>query len=180
MNIDTISNDITLRAQKIRFLVLDVDGILTDGSLCFDDRGNEALKVFNTKDGQGIKLLQQNGIKIGIITARNSIMVANRAKDLGINHLIQGREDKLMALPSLFANCEIDHQQIAYMGDDLADLAVMSSIGLAMTAADGHWFIREQSHWVSHYKGGKGAVREACDLILLAQGKFDAALDKYR
>ena len=176
MNLDNIPNDIIAKAQNIRFLVLDVDGILTDGGLYFDDKGNEALKVFNSKDGQGIKLLQQADIKVGIITARNSVMVARRAGELGIEYLIQGRENKLMALPDLFGDAEIDYSQIGYMGDDLADLAVMKQIGLAMTAADGHWFIRQQSHWISQYGGGKGAVREACDLILLAQGKFDALL----
>ena len=179
MNLDHISNDIIAKAQKIRFLVLDVDGILTDGSLYFDDKGNEALKVFNSKDGQGIKLLQQANIKVGIITARNSVMVTRRATELGIEHLIQGRKDKLVALPDLFDDAEIDYQQIGYMGDDLADLSIMRRVGLAMTAADGHWFIRQQSHWISQYGGGKGAVREACDLILLAQDKFNALVKPF-
>ncbi len=178
MDIDNISVDTVARAQEVRFLVLDVDGILTDGSLYFDRQG-EALKAFNSKDGQGIKLLQGSGIKVGIITARNSEMVAKRAKNLSIDYLIQGCENKLTTLPDLFDGTAIDLQKIAYMGDDLADLAVMKRVGLAMTAADGHWFIRKHSHWISHYQGGKGAVREACDLILMVQGKFDTAIERY-
>lgn len=179
MDIGAIPDDILLRARQVRLLALDVDGVLTDGSLYFDNQGNEALKAFNSKDGQGIKLLQHNGINVGIITARHSPMVAKRAQELGINHLMQGRENKLEALPQLLADSAVDYRHIAYMGDDLADLAVIRRVGLAMTPADGHWFIRKQSHWISGYRGGSGAVREACDLILLAQGKFAAALDRY-
>lgn len=170
MNQDTLA-----RARRIKLLVLDVDGVLTDCKLYFDNAGNE-LKAFNTLDGQGIKLLQQSGVRVGIITGRTSALVARRAGDLGIELLIQGREDKWQALSEMTQELGILHTEIAHMGDDWPDLSIMTRVGLALSVPNGHRAVSARAHWVSHNPGGEGAVREACDLIMQAQGTYDAAL----
>jgi 3-deoxy-D-manno-octulosonate 8-phosphate phosphatase (KDO 8-P phosphatase) len=171
------------RARHIRLLMLDVDGVLTDGKLYFSNSGDES-KTFCTLDGHGIKLLQNSGVRVGIITGRKSELVAKRARDLGISVLIQGREDKWAALnelldtPSLFEHKPAP-ENIAFMGDDWPDLAVMSRVGLALTVPNAHASVAERAHWQSQRRGGEGAVREACDLIMQAQGTFDVALAHY-
>lgn len=170
-------------AAKIRWLLLDVDGVLTDGRLYFGNQGEE-YKSFNTLDGQGIKALQKTGVKVGIITGRTSNLVAKRAQDLGITLLIQGREDKWQALEELLAQAAIRNEapalnEIAFMGDDWPDLTVMTGVGLALTVANAHFSVVQQAHWQSQARGGEGAVREACDLIMQAQGTFESALAQY-
>lgn len=171
------------RARRIQLLVLDVDGVLTDGKLYFSNTGDE-LKTFCTLDGHGVKLLQRSGVRVGIITGRTSNLVARRAHDLGITLLIQGREDKWTALEEALQNKAIfDHpvepDAIAFMGDDWPDLTVMSRVGLALTVLNAHPSVAERAHWQSSLCGGEGAVREACDLIMHAQGTFAPALARY-
>jgi 3-deoxy-D-manno-octulosonate 8-phosphate phosphatase (KDO 8-P phosphatase) len=159
-------------------LVLDVDGVLTDGKLYFGNDGSE-LKAFNILDGHGIKMLQASGVTVGIITGRQSDLVARRAQNLGIGILVQGREDKWQALQEILADHPLPLEQIAFMGDDWPDLAVMCRVGLALTPPNAHFSVRERAHWCSQARGGEGAVREACDLIMQAQGTFDAGLAPY-
>ncbi len=170
------------RAKSIRLLLLDVDGVLTDGRLYFGNNGEE-LKAFNIQDGLGIKLLQRNGVEVGIITGRSSALVARRAEELGIKLVIQGREDKLAALEEALRDDKENHcyemQEIAFLGDDLPDLAVISRVGLGVAVADAHKFVAKHSHWQTSKKGGYGAVRELAELILQAKNTLDSILLDY-
>lgn len=166
------------RAAQIKLLLLDVDGVLTDGRLFFNNSGDE-FKAFNTLDGQGIKALQKTGVKVGIITGRTSDLVARRARDLGIGILVQGREDKWEALQEILQEHSYALHEIAFMGDDWPDLAVMTRIGLALTVANAHFSVAERAHWQSQERGGEGAVRAACDLLMQAQNTYDKALGAY-
>lgn len=170
-----LSPELRKRAARIKLLLLDVDGVLTDGRLFFGNNGEE-LKSFSTLDGQGLKILQKSGVKVGIITGRTSNLVARRASDLGINILVQGREDKWDALQEILQEHPFDLNNIAFMGDDWPDLTVMTRVGLALTVANAHPSVVSRAHWQSTERGGEGAVRAACDLIMQAQGTFDAAL----
>jgi 3-deoxy-D-manno-octulosonate 8-phosphate phosphatase (KDO 8-P phosphatase) len=161
------------RAAHIRLLVLDVDGILTDGRIYYGNSGEE-LKAFNIRDGLGIKLLQGAGVRVAIITGRQSEIVARRARELGITEVIQGREDKRQALLELCSAGELTVGDCAYMGDDLPDLGAIISAGLGMTVADGSATVREAADWVSSHNGGCGAVREACEFILSARGEWSS------
>jgi 3-deoxy-D-manno-octulosonate 8-phosphate phosphatase (KDO 8-P phosphatase) len=157
------------RAQRIRMLVLDVDGVLTDGTLYFDNQGNE-MKAFCTRDGLGIKALQGQGIPVALITGRQSNIVAERAAQLNIEHVYQGRDDKLNAFKDLLASTGADQQTVCYAGDDWIDLPVLERVGLAVTVPDADSVVRARAHWITSRPGGHGAVREICDLILAAQG----------
>lgn len=167
-------------AKSIKLLMLDVDGVLSDGRLYFANDGSE-FKSFSTLDGQGIKMLQASGVKVGIITGRKSQLVENRANNLGIKLLKQGREDKLSALNELLEEHQlnVDMQEIAYMGDDYPDLPLIRRVGLGMSPANAHPVVAEHAIWQSERRGGEGAVREACDFIMQCQGSFDAALTPY-
>ncbi|WP_445362329.1 KdsC family phosphatase [Microbulbifer sp. ANSA003] len=164
--------------NNIRWLVLDVDGVLTDGKLYFDNSGNE-LKTFHTLDGHGIKMLQNSGVRVAIITGRRSNVVERRAHDLGINKLIQGREDKFAALQELLSEESCRLEDIAYVGDDYPDLLVMTKIGCPIAPPNAAPPVRERALWITEARGGEGAVREVCDRIMIAQGTFDAALAPY-
>lgn len=172
------SEQIRQKAAKIRLLLLDVDGVLTNGELYFSGEGHE-MKAFHTLDGHGIKQLRHSGVEVGIITGRRSQIVAKRASDLGIELIRQGREDKFSAMQELLQEfpCELDN--IAFMGDDYPDLRVMTRIGLALTTQNAHCEVVARAHWQSALAGGCGAVREACDLIMKAQGSYDKALADY-
>jgi 3-deoxy-D-manno-octulosonate 8-phosphate phosphatase (KDO 8-P phosphatase) len=165
------------RASRIRMLVLDVDGVLTDGKLYFDHSGNE-MKAFNTRDGMGMKALQQCGIEVAVITGRKSEAVAHRMSQLDIQHIYQGREDKLSAFLHLLKVTGLEAQQICFAGDDWIDLPVLSRAGLAVSVADAEDRVKEQAHWITSRNGGDGAVREICNLILIAQGKEQTILDR--
>jgi 3-deoxy-D-manno-octulosonate 8-phosphate phosphatase (KDO 8-P phosphatase) len=173
-----MNSELKLRAARIKLLLLDVDGVLTDGRLYFGNNGEE-FKSFSTLDGQGIKTLQKSGVMVGIITGRTSNLVAKRAADLGINILVQGREDKWDALQEILLEHPIALEEIAFMGDDWPDLTVMTRVGLAFTVANAHFSVAERAHWQSKERGGEGAVRAACDLIMQAQGTFETALSQY-
>lgn len=173
-----IDESLKTKAKDIRLLVLDVDGVLTDGKLYYGPDGTE-IKVFNTLDGHGIKTLQRSGVDVAIITGRCSEQVSRRAEALGIRHVIQGREDKLTALQELLQQHPLPLEHIAMMGDDWPDLSVMVKVGLALTVPNAHIEVRQRAHWQSQCAGGSGAVREACDLILLAQGNYMPCLAQY-
>ena len=169
---------ITEKARAVRLLVLDVDGVLTDGRLYFSEDGQE-LKTFDTQDGHGIKMLQQAGIACAIITGRNTQLVARRAANLGIKHLLQGREDKGVALRALAQELAIALDEIAYMGDDWPDLPAIRMAGLGVAVANAHKEVRHHADLVTTARGRRGAVREICDLILEAQGLYQQALEPY-
>ncbi|WP_426416089.1 3-deoxy-manno-octulosonate-8-phosphatase KdsC [Aestuariirhabdus sp. LZHN29] len=169
---------LTARAQRIRLAVFDVDGVLTNGQLLFSENGEE-LKAFSTLDGQGIKMLQQAGIETAIITGRRSQLVARRATNLGITHVYQGREDKLVALQELLPTLGLTLDEVAYLGDDLPDLAVIRQVGLGAAVANAHFFVKQHACAVTETNGGNGAAREFCDALLAAQGKLQDALDRY-
>ncbi len=155
-------------ANKIKLLLLDVDGILTDGKLYFSNSGEE-IKAFHSLDGHGIKMLMSTGIPVGIITGRKSNIVSKRAADLGIDILYQGREDKIDVLREIIANTGIDANAIAYAGDDLPDLPVLQAVGLSFSVPGGHPDVIDAVHVVTTRSGGEGAVREVTDFILNAQ-----------
>lgn len=170
--------ELSLRASKIKLLILDVDGVLTDGKLYFANSGEEQ-KAFNILDGLGIKLLQTSGVKVAIITGRSSRLVARRAGELGITTLIQKSPDKLAALKNIAGENSFALDQIAFMGDDYPDLPAMTAVGLALSPANAHPEVAARSHWQSRNRGGEGAVREACDMLMQAQNSYQAALANY-
>lgn len=149
----------------IKLLVMDVDGVMTDGKVTYSSDGNE-LKSFNIKDGVGIKRVQQAGIQTAIITGRVSPMVERRATELGINHLVQGREDKLTALRALLGTLQIELRNVAYMGDDLPDVDAIVSCGLGACPANAARDVLSKADWIASRNGGEGCVRELCDHIL--------------
>jgi 3-deoxy-D-manno-octulosonate 8-phosphate phosphatase (KDO 8-P phosphatase) len=164
------------RAARVRALVLDVDGVLTDGKLYFDNQGNE-MKAFSTRDGLGMRALQAQGTLLALITGRRSEIVAHRAANLGIEHVYQGRSDKLNAFNELLAATGIDQQEVCYAGDDWVDIPVLDRAGLAVTVADADAVVKQRVHWVTSRPGGHGAVREICDMILAARGLDQRVLD---
>jgi 3-deoxy-D-manno-octulosonate 8-phosphate phosphatase (KDO 8-P phosphatase) len=166
------------RARRIRLMVFDVDGVLTDGSLHFGADG-EMIKTFNVLDGHGIKLLQQSGVTTAIISARQSALVARRAADLGITHVQQGVHDKLSGYQALLAECGVEAEASGFIGDDVIDLPVLTRVGFAASVPNGHPEVRSRVHYVTAANGGRGAVRELCDFILRAQGNYEAALAPY-
>ena len=166
------------KIKKIKLLLLDVDGVLTDGRIYFSNDGHE-MKAFNTLDGHGIKLLRKTGVETGIITGRKSDLVKKRAADLGITLLVQGREDKFVAMQELLQGKSVKLDEIAYMGDDHPDLLVMTRVGLALAVCNAHPDVLARAHWQSTKRGGEGAVREACDLIMKSQNTYEAALSHY-
>ncbi|NNM62160.1 MAG: HAD hydrolase family protein [Steroidobacteraceae bacterium] len=153
---------------KIELLVLDVDGVLTDGSLYFGARG-EVLKVFHVQDGHGIKLLQASGVAVAVISGRRSPAVTRRMRELGLRHVVQGCADKAAALASIGAKLGVAPTSAACLVDDTPDLPLMASVGFAAAVADAHPIVRAAAHWVAAANGGRGAVRELCDAILRAR-----------
>lgn len=166
------------KAKHIRLLAMDVDGVLTDGSLYFGNSGEE-MKTFSILDGLGIKLLRDEGIQPAIITGRNSTLLSRRCKELKIEIIYQGREDKLVALDELRADLGLDYSEIAYVGDDLPDLPAIIKAGLGITVANGHRFVAQHADWQTENRGGHGAVREIAELILMAQDKLNNAWEQY-
>ncbi|MBS0308178.1 MAG: HAD family hydrolase [Proteobacteria bacterium] len=166
------------RAARLRLMIFDVDGVLTDGSLHYGADG-EQIKTFNVLDGHGIKLLQQAGVATAIISARQSAIVEKRAADLGIAHVKQGVHDKRAAFEQLLAHTGIAADQCGFIGDDVIDLPILLRVGFAASVPNGHSEVRSRVHYLTEAGGGKGAVRELCDFILRAQGKYEAALAPY-
>lgn len=166
------------RLKHIRLLLLDVDGVLTDGSIILDANGLET-KCFNVRDGHGIKMLQRHGIAVGIITGRTSAIVDIRAKELGINLVYQGALIKLESYNNVKEKTGLDDSQIAYMGDDIIDVPLLRSVGFAAVPFDGMSEVRAAAHYVSSCGGGRGAVREVCDMILKGRGVWDEIVARY-
>ncbi|MFZ5722314.1 MAG: KdsC family phosphatase [Pseudomonadota bacterium] len=167
------------KARAVRLLALDCDGVLTDGSLLYGNDGEE-LKAFSILDGLGIKLLRASGVQVAIITGRKSEIVKRRARELGIdNLLLQGREDKLVALRELAQQTGIALDAIAYCGDDLPDLPAIRAAAFGIAPANAHGLVREHADWVTTAAGGAGAVREITDFLMQAQGTLPAALAPY-
>lgn len=166
------------KARQIKLLAMDVDGVLTNGSLYFGNSGEE-MKAFSILDGLGIKLLRDAGIRPAIITGRSSTLLERRAAELKIDLIYQGREDKLVALEELRADLGLEMTEIAYVGDDLPDLSAIVKAGLGITVANGHSFVARHADWQTEAAGGSGAVREICELILKAQGKLNQAWEQF-
>ncbi|QWE12325.1 HAD family hydrolase [Polynucleobacter sp. AP-Titi-500A-B4] len=168
------------RAGKVKLLVLDVDGVLTNGQVWIGADGKESLKAFDIQDGLGIKLLEQCGIPTAIITGRNSKMVLARCDELGIKQVHMGVENKAIALEEVLKSLGLKASDCAVMGDDWPDLAMMKHAGLRIAPAQAHDAVKEFAHFVTIHTGGNSAVREACDLILKAQNHYDDLLNKAR
>ncbi|WP_027874565.1 KdsC family phosphatase [Spongiibacter marinus] len=166
------------KAKTVTLLAMDVDGVLTDGSLYFGNSGEE-MKTFSILDGLGIKLLRDVGIRPAIITGRTSELLLRRARELSIDLIYQGREDKGTALEELRQDLKLSYDQIAYVGDDLPDLAAIRAAGLGITVANGHHFVARHADWQTRAAGGSGAVREIAELILMSQGKLNDALEQF-
>lgn len=173
-----MSNALLQRAKAVRLAIFDVDGVLTDGRLYFLADGSE-FKTFNTLDGHGIKMLIASGVQTAIISGRSSPVVERRAANLGIQHLIQGREDKLVVLEQLLGELGLGYEEVAYLGDDLPDLPVIRRVGLGMAVASADAFVRQHAHGITSAAGGAGAAREFCELIMRAQGALEQAQAAY-
>ncbi|MCK4502194.1 MAG: HAD-IIIA family hydrolase [Desulfuromonadales bacterium] len=166
------------KLAKIKLLLLDVDGVMTDGRIIYDSHGNE-LKAFDVKDGHGIKLLQRTGIKIGIITGRSSAVVKRRAEELGIDILYQGALRKLAPYLEILEQHGLTDDQVAYIGDDVIDLPILRRVGFSATVADAVPDIAPLVDYVTLRSGGCGAVREVCDLLVHASGQWDELTRRY-
>lgn len=170
-----ISDAVLIRAKKIKCIVFDVDGVMTDGSLGIGDDGQE-FKNFNSLDGLGMKLLKATGVQLAIITGRTSNVVKTRAESTGVVHFYQGVEDKLEAFYDLISKMHLQADEMAFMGDDVVDAPAMMRCGLAITVPSGHRLIKPHAHYITTAPAGRGAVREACELIMQAQGTLEAQL----
>ena len=170
--------DILAKAANVRLVIFDVDGVLTDGSLFIGDDAEE-YKAFNSKDGHGMKMLQDSGVTIAIITGRTSRVVEHRMSSLGIEHVFQGRLEKVPAYHELISQLGFATDQVAYVGDDVVDLGVMRRVGLAIAVQDAHPLVKQHAHWQTEHPGGRGAARDVCELIMSAQGTLERELEKY-
>ncbi|MBN2645168.1 MAG: HAD family hydrolase [Desulfuromonadaceae bacterium] len=166
------------RIAAIRLLLLDVDGVMTDGRIIYDNQGVET-KMFHVRDGHGLKLLQRAGVQVGIITGRESQVVIKRAQELGIEYLYQGAKNKLECYEDILRRTGLSDEQIAYVGDDLVDLPVLRRVGFAVAVADGVEEIRPYVDYVTSRCGGCGAVREVCDLLLKQSGRWQQVTQRY-
>ena len=170
--------DILEKAARIRLLIFDVDGVLTDGSLFLGDDGQE-YKAFHSRDGHGIKMLLSHGMEVAIITGRTSEVVKHRMANLGVKRLYQGQHDKTEAFRELLAEMDLSADQVAYVGDDVVDLPVMRQVGLAIAVQDAHPLVKKHAHWQTPSGGGRGAGRDVCEMLLEAMGKLDEEMAKY-
>jgi len=169
------SPELNKRLQAIKLLVLDVDGVMTDGGLTIGDDGQE-YKTFHAHDGLGMKLLKASGVELAIITGRTSNVVQKRAESTGVAHFYQGAEDKLEAFNDLMKACKLEAHQCAFMGDDVVDLPPMLACGLAIAVPASPALVLKHAHYITKKSGGRGAVREVCELIMEAQGTLDAQM----
>ncbi len=173
-----LSREIVKRARGVRLLVLDVDGVLTDGKIVYTEEG-EQVQGFHVRDGLGIKLLALHGIETAVISARKSRAVEKRCVELGIMQVFQGAGDKLSCLKAILSDLGLDYEHVCAMGDDWVDLPLLKKCGLAVTVRDGASLMQEHCHYVTRVPGGRGAVREVCELILDAKGLLDACMNLY-
>lgn len=166
------------KLKHIRLLLLDVDGVLTDGGIIYNEDGGE-IKVFNAKDGLGLRLAMTAGITVGIVTGRRSKALRHRCENLGIRYLFDGVGDKVKMLPEIVAQTGIGPEQAAFVGDDLPDLPLMKRVGLAIAVADANGIVRQKADWTTRAPGGHGAVREVCEALLTAQGLWEEIIARY-
>lgn len=166
------------RLKKIRLLLMDVDGVLTDGRIIYGSDGTET-KAFDVKDGHGLKMLQRAGILTGIITGRESSVVLHRARELGIEIVHQAAKDKLIPYRQVLNDLGLTDEEVAYVGDDIVDLPILRRVGFAVTVADCVPDVREHVHYITARNGGRGAVREVCDLLLRGGGHWQEITEKY-
>jgi 3-deoxy-D-manno-octulosonate 8-phosphate phosphatase (KDO 8-P phosphatase) len=171
--------DLAERAQRVRLLLLDVDGVLTDGSVSIGSDGHESKRFF-IRDGLAVKWAQRHGLEVGLLSGRSSDATTSRARELGIELVVQGGPEKREPFLALLAARGLTPDQVAYMGDDLVDLPVMTRVGLAAAPSDAVAEVVARAHWVSAYPGGRGAVREFIELILQARGQWNAMLAQYQ
>lgn len=165
-------------AKAVKLMIFDVDGVMTDGGLYYTESGEE-LKAFNTLDGHGLKMLQASGVKLAIITGRTSKLVEHRARNLGLDYLYQGAHNKLEVFQQLLQEAGVQPEQCGYMGDDVVDLPVMRRVAFSVAVPDAPQIVRQHADYVTVARGGSGAVREACELVMREQGTLDAALAPY-
>jgi 3-deoxy-D-manno-octulosonate 8-phosphate phosphatase (KDO 8-P phosphatase) len=170
--------DVASKAAQIQLVIFDVDGVLTDGRLYLGNDGNE-YKSFHIRDGHGIKMLLDAGVEVAIISGRRAASVEQRMTDLGIHHAFLGVQDKLAAFDSLLVRLGLTAEQVAFVGDDLIDLPVMARVGLAIAVRDADPFVRQHAHWQTPSRGGRGAARDVCELLLEARGQLTAARSRY-
>jgi len=166
------------KLKHIQLLLLDVDGVLTNGSIIYNDAGSET-KIFNARDGFGLKLVMQAGIKVGIVTGRSSNALRHRCNNLGIHYLFDGIADKAIMLEKIAAQTGVGPNNAAFVGDDLPDLPIMKRAGLSIAVADAHEIVRQKADWTTQAPGGHGAVREVCEALLRAQGLWDQIIARY-
>jgi 3-deoxy-D-manno-octulosonate 8-phosphate phosphatase (KDO 8-P phosphatase) len=171
LDLQKYPGDVLTRASRVRLLILDIDGVLTDGRLYFDAKG-ESLKVFHVRDGHGIKMAQQSGIEVAWVSGRRSDAAYHRARELGISRFYEGVRDKVAILEELLAALTLKPSEVAAMGDELVDLPLLHRVGLGVAVADAVPEVAAAAHWVTSLSGGRGAVREVCDLLLKAQDKW--------
>lgn len=168
-----VDPEVRQRARAVRMMVFDVDGVLTDGSLWFGEHG-ETIKSFNALDGHGLRLLREQGVRVAWLSGRKSPITARRAAELGISPVLQGIHDKISAIEDLARDAGLTMQDIGFMGDDIIDMQVLRRVGFAASVPNAPFYVSQSAHWVSNLAGGRGAVRECCDLILAAQGRLGA------
>lgn len=171
-------NSIETKAQKTQLVILDVDGVLTNGGLQFDNHGQE-YKTFNSLDGHGIRMLLECNIQVAVITGRQSNLVEHRMTDLGVRLVYQGYRDKLPAFEELLSETGLLTEHIAYVGDDIPDLAIMSRVGFSIAVDNAHSFVKQHADWITQARGGSGAVREVTDYILKTKGLLDEKQASY-
>jgi len=173
-----LASDALARARRVRLVIFDVDGVLTDGRLWYTPEGDE-LKAFHAFDGHGVKLLLMAGLKTGILSGRNSKAVAKRAKELGIDHVMQGTDDKRASFERMLKQAKLQRSAVAYMGDDLVDLPVLTRCGFACAPYEAPEDVRQRVHYIASAEAGRGAAREVCEFILEAQGKLGPVLRRF-
>ncbi|MDO4907490.1 HAD family hydrolase [Neisseria sp.] len=174
----TLTPELQARAAAVKLLIMDVDGVLTDGRIFIRDNGEE-IKAFHTLDGHGLKMLQATGVQTAVITGRDAPSVGVRVRQLGIGHYYKGIHDKRAAYAQLLAEAGVEEHECAFIGDDVVDLPVMVRCGLPAAVPEAHWFTLQHAAYVTQKSAGNGAVREVCDLIMQAQGTLAAALQEY-
>ena len=166
------------KLKHIQLLLLDVDGVLTDGSIIYNDDGSET-KIFNARDGVGLRLVMQAGITVGIVTGRSSNALRHRCDNLGIRYLFDGVRDKAGMLEKIVAQTGIGPEHAAFVGDDLPDLPIMKHTGLSIAVADANEIVRQKADWTTQAPGGHGAVREVCEALLTAKGLWEEIVGRY-
>lgn len=166
------------KLKKIKMLILDVDGVMTDGGIIMDKDGCE-MKQFNVRDGHGLVMIQRHGLKVAILTGRTSPVVERRARDLKIEEIYQGALNKKEVFMQMLAKNNLTPDAVAYMGDDIVDIPVLKMVGFAATVADGVDLVKKTVDYITKSKGGQGAVREVCEMLLMAQGYWSQVADRY-